>query len=138
MDHSAEACVGFIAAHGDALELLEFAEEILDQMPPFVNLFVDDEWRLALRPLRDDDFGAAFIQVFDDPVRIERLVGDEPSKLDVFDEWRNADGVIALSRQQNEAHQIAQSIGHREDFGRPAAFRLADGLILSPPFAPWP
>jgi len=36
MDDGAEACVGFVGAQGDALELLEFAEEVLDQAPPFV------------------------------------------------------------------------------------------------------
>jgi hypothetical protein len=36
LDDGAEACVGFIGAQGDALELLEFAEEALDQVPPFL------------------------------------------------------------------------------------------------------
>jgi len=31
-----EAAVGLVSAHGDALELLELAEEILDQAAPFV------------------------------------------------------------------------------------------------------
>ena len=29
------------AAHGDAFELLELAEEVFDQVPPFVHLLVD-------------------------------------------------------------------------------------------------
>ena len=56
----------------------------------------------------------------------------------IGNERRNTDRIVAMARQQDEAHEIAERIGHREDFGRPAAFRLADGLILSPPFAPWP
>lgn len=36
MDDGAEACVGFVGAQGDAPELDEFAEEVLDQAPPFV------------------------------------------------------------------------------------------------------
>ena len=36
MDDGAEACVGFVGAQADGLELLEFAEEVLDQAPPFV------------------------------------------------------------------------------------------------------
>ena len=38
MDDGAEACVDFVGAQGDALELLEFAEEVLDQAPPSVSL----------------------------------------------------------------------------------------------------
>ena len=36
MDHGGKAVVGFIGSHGDALKLREFAEEVLDQMTPFV------------------------------------------------------------------------------------------------------
>jgi len=34
MDDGCETLVGFFGAHGDAFELLEFAEEVLDQMTP--------------------------------------------------------------------------------------------------------
>ena len=36
MDDGIEALIGFVGAHGDPFELLEFAEEILDQVTPFV------------------------------------------------------------------------------------------------------
>ena len=47
MDHGGEALIGFVGAHGDAFELLELAEEVLDQMAPFVDLGVDRQrrWR---------------------------------------------------------------------------------------------
>ena len=54
------------------------------------------------------------------------------------DQRRHADRVEALAGQQHEAHKIAERIGQRQDFGRHAAFGAADGLALSPPFAPWP
>jgi hypothetical protein len=41
--------VGFVAAHGDAFELLEFAEEVFDQVTPLVDFRVDDEWLCAPR-----------------------------------------------------------------------------------------
>jgi len=34
MDHRLEALIGFVDAPGDTLELLELAEEVLDQMAP--------------------------------------------------------------------------------------------------------
>ena len=36
MDDGAEACVDFVGAQCDALELLEFAEKVLDQVPLFL------------------------------------------------------------------------------------------------------
>src|ERR1700729_537949 len=40
--------------------------------------------------------------------------------------------------QQDKAHEIPEGVGEREDLGRQTAFGSADGLALSPPFAPWP
>src|SRR3546814_10772010 len=42
------------------------------------------------------------------------------------------------SSDLDEAHEIAESIGERQDLGRHAALGAADGLAPSPPFAPWP
>ena len=47
-----------VGAYGDAFELLELAEEVLDQMPPFVHLVVDGERLCAARMLRNDDLGS--------------------------------------------------------------------------------
>lgn len=41
MNYGFEAEVGFVGAHRDALELLELAEEVLDQMTPFVHLGIE-------------------------------------------------------------------------------------------------
>ena len=49
MDHGLEALVGFVGAHGDAFEFLEFTEEVLDEMTPFVHLGVDWERHAAAR-----------------------------------------------------------------------------------------
>jgi hypothetical protein len=35
MDDGFKALVGFVGAHGDSLELFEFAEEVLDEVPPW-------------------------------------------------------------------------------------------------------
>ena len=77
MDHGGEALIGFVGAQGDAFELLELAEEVLDQMAPFVHLLVDGERLCAARMLGDDDLGAARVEVGDDGVAVERLVGDQ-------------------------------------------------------------
>ena len=107
-------------------------------MAPFVEVEIDVERLQALRPLRDDDLGAAPVELIDDPVGIEGLVGDQAAELDILDQRRNPDRVVALAREELKADEIAERVRKREDFRRPAAFRLADGLALSPPFAPCP
>lgn len=130
--------VGFVAAHGDALELFEFAEEVLDEVAPLVDLEIDSKRLASSRVLGDDDFRPALVEVGDDPVGVEGLVGDEPAKLDPFDQRGDADRVEALPGQQNKADQVPERVGQDQDFGRQAAPRLAYGLARSPPFAPCP
>jgi len=138
MDDGVEALVGFVGAHGDAFELLEFAEEVLDQMTPFVHFRVERQGLGAAWMLRDDDLGAALVELSDDVVAVEGFVGDESVELEAVDERGNADGIEAMARQECEAYEIAQGIGQGQDLGRHAAFGAPYGLALSPPFAPWP
>lgn len=85
----------------------------------------------------DDDLGSPLVQVRYQPVRIERLVGDQTVEFHVF-EWSNTHHIVTLTGQQDKTHQIAQRIRQCQDFGRHTASGFAYGLILSPPFAPWP
>ena len=77
MDHRCEAPICLVGAQGDALELFELAEEVFDQVAPFVHFQVDRERRDAARMLGDDGFGAARIDVGDDGVAVESLVCDQ-------------------------------------------------------------
>ena len=72
-------------------------------MSPFVDPAVDAQWLGALRALGDDDLRPALVHVFDDPVRIERRVGDQSTEVHILDERGAADGVVSLARQQDEA-----------------------------------
>lgn len=136
IDHGLETAVCLVGSHCDAFEFLQFAEEILDQMAPFVNFLVDVERLGAPGMLRDYDLRLAFVHVFDNPVGIKGLVGDQAAEFDVFDQGCYANGVKAMTGEQDEPHQIPKRVGQREDFCGPTALRLADGLILGPPFAP--
>ena len=86
MDHCGEALIGFVAAPRYPLELLEFAEKILDQVPPFVNFRVDFERLRPSRVLRDNDFCTAFVECLHDPIGVERFVGDQAAEIDAFDQ----------------------------------------------------
>jgi hypothetical protein len=81
--------VGFVAAHGDAFELLEFAEEVFDQVTPLLDFRVDDEWLCAPGMLGDYDLGSPLVQFGDDCVRIKGLVSQQTAELDTFDKWRD-------------------------------------------------
>src|SRR6185312_9954831 len=136
VDHGLETAVCLVASHCYALEFLQPAEEVLDQVAPFVNVLVDVERLGAPLMLRDYDLRLALVHIFDDPVGIKSLVSDQPPEFEVLDQRRDADGVEAMAGEQNEPHQIPKRIGQREDFGGPAALRFADRLIFGPPFAP--
>jgi hypothetical protein len=138
VDHGGEALIGFVAAHGHSLELLQLAKEVLDQMALLVDVLVNFARPLAPGHLRDADLGAALVQLLDDPVGVKRLVGDQALERDALDQGRHADRVMALARQQDKAHQVAQGVRQRQDLGRQAAAGLADGLASGRPFAPWP
>ena len=62
----------------------------------------------------------------------------KPLEGETVDERSDADRIETVAGQQNEAHEIAERVGQREDFGRHAALGAADRLALSPPFAPCP
>ena len=105
-------------------------------MAPFVDFSIDIERLGAAGVLRDNHLGAAARQIGDESIRIKCLVGDETAEYDAFDQWCHAHRIVSLPWQKNKADEIAQCVGEREDFGCQAAARLADGLALSPPFAP--
>lgn len=88
MDHGSEALIGFVGAHGDAFELLEPAEEVLDEMPPFVHFLIDGERLCAARMLGDDDLGAARVEIGDNGVAVERFVSDQRLEGQSLDERR--------------------------------------------------
>src|SRR6266849_208012 len=138
MDVCGEALIGFVCAHCDAFEFLELAEEILDQVTPHVDLGVDRQGRGAPWMLGDDDLGAALVEVGNDGIAVEGLVGDEAVKGETVDERSNADRIETMAGHENEADEITKRVGQRQNFGRHAAFGTADGLVLRPPFAPCP
>lgn len=138
MDHGLEAAIGFASAHGDALEFLEFAEEVFDEVAPLVHFGVERDGSGASRVLRDDDFCTPLVEIGDDIVAVESLVSEQCAELDAVDEWSNANRVEAVTGHQAEADKVAQRIGQSQDLGRHAPFGTTNGLALSPPFAPWP
>src|SRR6266852_5524027 len=126
---SSNAGIGLFVTSCDASECLEMAEEVFDQMAPFVHFCIV---RDALGPVGlggNDRDCAAFVQVGTQPVVVEGLVGDQ---------GLDTDAVVTLARQQQEANEIPECVHQGHDLGSQAAARAAYGLSLSPPFAPVP
>ncbi len=86
IEESGKAGIGLFVAGCDASKCLEMAEEVLDEMAPFVHFGV---MRDAPGPIclgRDDRYGAAFIQVGAQPVVVEGLVAEERLKIETGDQ----------------------------------------------------
>ena len=138
IEEAGKAGIGLFVAGCDASECLEMAEEVLDQMAPFVHFVIMRDAPGAVSLGRDDRCGTAFIEVGAQPVVVEGLVADERLKIEAGDQRLNTDAVVTLAGQKDEANEIAEGVDQGHDFGGQAATRAAYGLILSPPFAPVP
>ena len=117
-------------------EFLDLCEEILDQVPPFVGVFIVIAQELAVRFRWDDGGGTARIEFCEQPIGIKCLVGQESIKGHAIDERFDALHVVSLTRQENEVGQVSERVDQSNDLGGQSATRPPDGLILSPPLAP--
>ena len=133
IEEPGKTSVGFFIAGCNPPECLEMAEEVLDQMAPFVHFGIMRDSAGPVGLGRDDRCSAAFIEVGAQPVVVESLVADERLKIETGDQRLNADTVVTLTGQKDEANEIAEGVDQGHDFGSQAATRAAYGLILSPP-----
>src|SRR5829696_7002057 len=136
MDSRGVAGVGFVVASGDGPELLQLGEGVLDEVAPAVHVAVEADGGLAVGLGRDHRGGAAGVKLRPEPVGVEGFVAEQGAEGGALDQRRHANGVVALARQQDEAHQIAEGVREGDDLGGQAAARAADRLVLGPPFAP--
>lgn len=121
---------------GNAAELLQALEEAFDQVPPLVDFGIVGNDRLSIGLRRDDGERASLVQLSANGANVERLVGEKRREIDACNQRLYADAVMTLAKKEGKAHQVAQRIDERHHLGSQAAARFADGLILSPPFAP--
>src|ERR1700757_2514485 len=87
---------------------------------------------------RYDGNRTAVVQAGAQLIVVEGFVGDKRLQVDILDQRLGTDAVMALTRQEYKASKIAERIDQRHNLGRQPAARVADGLIVSPPFAPVP
>ncbi len=107
-------------------------------MAPGIHVDVAIDFALSVLLWRDNGGGASLLQFGPYPIDVESLVREQGFEVDRLDQRGNTNAVMALTRQKNKAHEIAERVHQRDNLRRQPAPRAADGLIASPPFAPVP
>ena len=132
MNASEEIASRFIVAGGDGPELLELGEEVLDQMPGLVEVFVKGARGLAGFPRRDHRRLAGFGERREHAlVGIERLVGDERVGLKLRQQGIGSRQIVLLTTGEMKADWIAECIHQRVDLGGQPALAAPDRLVWS-------
>ena len=132
MDGGEEVSGGFVVAGGDGAELLEFGEEILDQMARFVEVSVEVARQVAMRSGRDDRRFAGGLQQFDDaPIGVESLVSDQGVGPHPRQQMIRSDQIVGLPAGQVEADWVAERIDQSVDLGAQSTAGSSDRLVLA-------
>ena len=127
-----EASRGLVVAGGDGPELLELSEEVFDQVPGLVEVFVEGAWCRSGFPRWDHRRLARLGQRREHPlVGIEGLVGNEGVRLQPGQKGIRSGQIVLLTAGEMEADRVAKGIHQRVDLGCQPALAAADGLILA-------
>lgn len=127
---------GLFISRGYCPEFLDLCEEVFDEVPPLVGMFVVVARNLSVCLGRDDRLCSACIKLGEQPIGVECLVGQQRIEIHAFDQRRDAFHVMRLPGQKKKIKQVPQGVDERHDLGRQSAPRASDGLMLSPPFEP--
>ena len=132
MDGGKEVPGGFVVARGDGTELLEFAEEILDQVALFVEFAIEFARRQAVWSGRDyGGFASRRQRVEDSAIGIEGAICDQQVGGHMRQQRISPGQVVRLSRGQQQAQRIAECVDQRMDLGAQTAAAAAKCLVLS-------
>jgi hypothetical protein len=139
-DDGGVADVGLFAAHGDAFEPLELADRLFDARAKFIEALGKEATSLlgvfTTRDYRCDTTCARGDAICD---AVISFVGDCDARTDVradVERCLELGAVAGFATGQVEVERMAVEIGLEVNFGREAATRAAEGLMLLPPFAP--
>jgi hypothetical protein len=98
VDASEEVGGALVVAGGDCAELLELAEEILDEPAVLVEFTVEVAWKLPMALGRDDRDDTGLSKRFQDArLAVEGLVAEEISRADTSDQGVGAFQVVGLA-----------------------------------------
>ena len=132
MDGGKEIAGGFVVAGCNRPELLEFTEEILDQVALFVEFSIEFARRQAVWSGRDyGGFASRYQRVEDSAIGIEGAICDQQVGGHVRQQRISPGQVVRLSRRQQEAQRIAERVDQRMNLGAQTAAAAAKRLVLN-------
>jgi hypothetical protein len=132
VDGGEEISGGLVVARGDGSELLELAEEVLNQVTLFVELSVEFARRQAIGSTRDYGRFPSRRQRFEHPaISVIGAVGDQQFGLHVRQQRISAGQVVGLPGGQQEAQRIAEGVDQCVDLRAQATSAAAEGLVLN-------
>ena len=132
MDGGKEIPGGFVVAGCDRPELLELAEEILDQVALFVEFSIEFARPHAVWSRRDDGgFASRRQRVEYSAIGIEGPICDQQVGGHMRQQRIGPGQVVRLSRRQQEAQRIAERVDQRMDLGAQTAAAAAKCLVLN-------
>ena len=132
MDGGKEIPGSFVVAGCDRPELLELAEEILDQVALFVELAIEIARYQTVWSWRDyGGFAGRGQQVEDPAIGIKSAICDQQVGGHMRQQRISPGQVVRLSRRQQKAQRIAERVDQRMDLAAQTAATAAECLVLS-------
>jgi hypothetical protein len=139
-DEGGVVLLGLLASHGDPLEALDLADELLDAGAQPVEALGKEAWLGAgVAAMGDDRADAAAACGVAIGLRVVALIGDYPTRGYVrakIQERFELPAVARLVAGQVEVERTAGEVAFEVDLGAKATTRTAERLLLLPPFAP--
>src|SRR6185312_10609707 len=129
-----------LVACGDAPELLESAEEALDEVAVFIEVTIIGTLSQTMTARRNHRLCASSFNGVDERIGIVALVSDDALRLNPLDEGRRFGHVGHLPGGQTQAQGIAQGFDRRMNFSAQPTPATSDGLIacfFGAPVACW-
>lgn len=132
MDGGKEIPGGFVVAGCDRPELLELAEEILDQVALFVEFSIELARHQTVWSRRDyGGFASRRQRAEYSAIGIEGAICDQQVGGHMRQQRISPGQVVRLSRRQQEAQRIAERVDQRMDLGAQPAAAAAECLVLN-------
>jgi hypothetical protein len=130
MDSGKEVARGLVVTGCDRPVLLEFGEEVLDQVARGVKVAIELPLLLSIGLRRDHHLLSGRRQWLDHAfIGVVGLVGDQGVGLHVGQQFIGADEIVGLATGQIEAGWIAERIDPGMDLGAQPAARPPDRLV---------
>jgi hypothetical protein len=136
LGHGKEVLREFVIAGGDAPEVLELAEEALDQIAFAVEHLAEARFPFAIGFGRDVGNRALRLDQVSYAIGVISFVGeDDGSRIETVKQAERCRSVVGLTRRQTEPDREALGVDDRVDLGREPASGATETMISIPLFA---